>query len=44
MFDHVSECEENQRKINDEVTSEKARKQNLEADVKELCKRNEELA
>ena len=44
MFDHVSECEENQRKINDEVTSEKAKKQNFEADIKKLSKRNEELA
>lgn len=44
LFDHVSECEENQRKINDEVTSEKARKQNLEVDIKKLYKRNEELA
>lgn len=44
MFDHVSECERNLREISDEVTSEKAKKQNLEDKVKTLSLRNEELA
>lgn len=43
LFDHVSECEENRRKINDEVTLEKAKKLTLERDVEKLNKRNEEL-
>ncbi len=43
MFDHVSECESNYRKINDEITSEKAKKQNLEDAIQQLVKKNEEL-
>ena len=44
MFDHVSECESNYRKINDDITSEKAKKQNLEKTIQELEEKNEELA
>ena len=44
MFDHVAECEENHRKISDEITSEKAKKQNLKTDINKLCNRNEELS
>ncbi len=44
MFDHVSECESNYRKINDDITSEKAKKQNLEKAIQELEEKNEELA
>ncbi len=43
VFNHVAECEENYRKINDEITSEKAKKQNLEEKIQKLNNRNSEL-
>ena len=43
LYDHVSECEEKQREINDQITSEKATKQNLENGIKDLVQRNEML-
>ncbi len=43
VFDHVRECEEKYREINNMITTKKAKKQNLEKEVKDREKRNEEL-